>query len=457
LTETDNNENEINGSIHTDERRGLISTIKEAAENNQTWYKMGEGKQRQDKFVVENDDDQTWLTVYDLPHEDFLYNVDNTRILAAREQWEAKNPGKELNPVENESEIEGFLKENPTYSKTKTIELAENLQKSHYMKDPILIDEYGVAWNGNRRLAVVRMIHDETGESKYEKVPCCILRPGLTLREKKRIESRLQVEKTFKEEYGTIELRLQIRKYHREGESWEQITKNFGNKWKIRELQTNLEEINFVDKYLRTVGKPSDYDYISTKGSGSSKSGIEVFKIPFVHWRKSREELIGKHNEEGELVPGGEASNPDVTRFKKIETMWFQQLHNPKASHDTTREHGKVMSNEQARKDYEKNDPIFNNFVSMTTEMVNGVPKAYTLESLKKALENSQTAAAIIGKDIHAIAEAARKNLERIETNEVPRKNNDFKAVILEIEKEVKRINSEWDQNGVNESDGEDI
>ena len=157
------------------------------------------------------------------------------------------------------------------------------------------------------------------------------------------------------------------------------------------------------------------------------------------------------------MVPGGEASNPDVTRFKKIETMWFQQLHNPKASHDTTREHGKVMSNEQARKDYEKNDPIFNNFVSMTTEMVNGVPKAYTLESLKKALENSQTAAAIIGKDIHAIAEAARKNLERIETNEVPRKNNDFKAVILEIEKEVKRINSEWDQNGVNESDGEDI
>ena len=452
MTENNAGENEITDSINTDERKDLIRTMKEDAQNNETWYEMGEGKQRQDKFVVENDDDQTWLIVYDLPHKDFLYNVDNTRILAAREQWEAKNPGKELSPVENKDEIEEFLKENPTYSKTKTEELAEELQKSHYMKDPILIDEFGIAWNGNRRLAVVRMILDETSDSKYEKVPCCILRPGLTLKEKKRIESRLQVEKTFKEEYGTIELRLQIRKYHREGESWEQIAKNFGNKWKTNDLKTNLEEINFVDKYLRAVDKPSDYDYISSKGSGNNKSGIEVFKIPFIHWRKSREELIGKHDEDGKLIPGGEASSPDVNRFKKIEYMWFQQLHNPKASHDTTREHGKVMSNEQARKDYEKNDPIFTDYVSMTTQIVDGVVKAFTLESLKKASENSEIAAAIIGKDIHALAETARKNLEKIETNEVPRKNSDFKVIITEIEKEVKRINTEWGQNGTSQS-----
>ena len=132
--------------------------------------------------------------------------------------------------------------------------------------------------------------------------------------------------------------------------------------------------------------------------------------------------------------------------------MWFQQLHNPKASHDTTREHGKVMSHEQARKDYEKNDPIFTDYVSMTTQIVDGVVKAFTLESLKKASENSEIAAAIIGKDIHALAETARKNLEKIETNEVPRKNSDFKVIITEIEKEVKRINTEWGQNGTSQS-----
>ncbi len=455
MTETEINENGTNGLVNTDERRDLISTMKEAADNNQTWYNMGETR-RKDRFVVENDDDETWLTVYDLPHKDFLYNVENTRILAAREQWEAENPGKELSPVENKEVIEEFLKENPTYSKTKTKELAEELKKSHYMKDPVLIDEFGIAWNGNRRLAVVRMILDETGDSKYEKVPCCILRPGLTLKEKKRIESRLQVEKTFKEEYGTIELRLQIRKYHREGETWEQIAKNFGNKWKIKELKTNLEEINFVNKYLRAVNKSSDYDYISTKGSGSNRSGIEVFKIPFFHWRKSRDDLIGKHDEDGKVIPGEEASNPDVGYFKKNELMWFQQLHAAKASHDTTREHGKVMSNTQARKDYEKNDPVFTNYALMTTQNADGVTMAFTLEATKKALENTQSASAIIGKDVQAIAETARKNLERIENNEIPWKDSKFKAVITQIETEIKRINAEWEQNSTSQS-GEDI
>ena len=452
MTETDINENEVDDKINTDERKDLISTLEDEAKTNRTWYEMANGVQRQQMFVVEDDDDQTWLTVYKLSHKDFLYNIDNTRILAAREQWEAKNPGKELSPIDNKDVIEGFLKENPTYSKTRTDELAEDLKKNHYMKDPILIDEFGTVWNGNRRLAVTRMLLNDplTSNSKFEKVPCCILRPGLSLREKKRIESRLQVEKTFKEDYGTIELRLQIRKYLKDGESWEQIAKNFGNKWTVKELKTNLEEINFVDKYLRTVGKKSDYDYVSTKGEGHNKSGIEIFKVPFAQWRKSRERLIGKHDENGRIIKGAEVANPDVERFKKIELMWFQQLHSPKVSHDTTREHAKVMDNQQARKDYEKNDPVFTNFNSMATQTVGGVTKAFTPDALKKALENTQIASAVIGKDVNGIAENARKNLERIETSDVPRKNSDFKSIMTKIEEHVKRINSEWEKNGTN-------
>ena len=451
---------EIEGAenlINTDERRDLIEQMEQEAIRNETWRKMGEGNKRQDKFVVENDDDETWLTVYDLPHETFRYNVDNTRILAAREQWEAQHPGSELNPVENEGIIESFLKENPTYSKTRTEELAEDLKKPHYMKDPILIDEFGVIWNGNRRLAVARMLLAETNEDRFEKVPCCILRSGLTLQEKKRIESRLQVEKTFREEYGTIELRLQIRKWRRENETWEQIAKNFGNRWSVAVLKTNLEEINFVDKYLTRVQKPSDYDYISKKGAGSNKSGIEIFKVPFSHWKKDRTDLVGKHDENGQLIKDGEAANPDNNLFKKKETMWFQQLHNLNVSHDTVRDHGKVMDNEQARKEYEKNDEVFKKFVSMTTETVTiggkEIEKAFTTDEVKKAVQNSEIALTLVGKDIVGLANSALTNLEAIETSDVPRRNADFKEVIAGIETEITRINTEWDQDGVSESD----
>lgn len=443
--------------INTDERRDLISAMEASAIQNKTWKTMGEGNKRQDKFIVENDDDETWLTVYELPHHHFFYNVDNTRILDAREQWEAEHPGCTLDPIENEKIIEQFLRENPSYSSLKTAELADDLKKTHYMKDPILIDEYGIVWNGNRRLAVVRMLLDTTSEQKFEKVPCCILRSGLTLQEKKRIESRLQVEKTFKEEYGTIALRLQVRKWRREGETWEQIAKNFGNRWKTPELKKMLEEINFVDKYLRSAAqRPSDYWYISQKGAGGNKSGIEIFKVPFAHWKQSREDLVGKHDENGQAIAGEEASNPDPTRFKKIETMWFQQLHSPNVSNDTTRDHGKVMEHPQAKKEYEKNDELFKNFSTMTTETVSiggkDIPKAFSPEAVKKAVENSATAFTLIGKDINKLAETARKNLERIETDDVPRRNPEFKAIITEIETEITRINTEWEQDIVSQS-----
>ena len=83
-----------------------------------------------------------------------------------------------------------------------------------------------------------------------------------------------------------------------------QIAKNFGGTWSVAVLKTNLEEINFVDAYLTRVGRPSDYDYISKKGSGHQKSGIEIFKVPFSHWKKNREELVGKFDiDTNQLIP----------------------------------------------------------------------------------------------------------------------------------------------------------
>ena len=88
----------------------------------------------------------------------------------------------------------------------------------------------------------------------------------------------------------------------------------------------------------------------------------------------------------------------------------------------------------------------------MTTETVTvagkEIEKAFTQEAIKKAVENSESAFTLIGKDIKKLAELALTNLQRIETNEVPRRNSDFKTVITDIEVEVTRINTEWDQEG---------
>ena len=60
---------------------------------------------------------------------------------------------------------------------------------------------------------------------------------------------------------------------------------------------------------------------------------------------------------------------------------------------------------------------------------------AFTLESTQESFRKlSGLHLPIIGKDVHAFAETARKNLEKIENNEVPRKNSNFKAILTDIE-----------------------
>ena len=251
----------------TDERTSYIKKLEPIIGESPAsdFDKTDSGQTREEKFPVKDGEKDRDLMVYRLPHmaedgtQGFLYNVNNTRIIAAKEQWEEAHPGEILDPIKHVKEIEGFLTQNPTYGASTTEELKSGeggIDGPNYLTDPILIDHTGVVWNGNRRLAILRSLitgKDRDGSSTYkphyDKVPVCILSGNnqLNFDELKTLEGKLQIKKTFKQEYGTLELRCEIRRARKAGNSWGKIKKNFGDKYSEAELNKMEALINFVD------------------------------------------------------------------------------------------------------------------------------------------------------------------------------------------------------------------
>ena len=90
------------------------------------------GTDRTFRLAIRDDDTEEDLFVYLMDHKDFWYNVDNTRIIASREQWEAKE-GKILDAINDVETIEDFLLNNPDYGDKTTEELRNDIKKPLYL------------------------------------------------------------------------------------------------------------------------------------------------------------------------------------------------------------------------------------------------------------------------------------------------------------------------------------
>ena len=88
------------------------------------------GTERTFRLAIRDDDTEEDLFVYMMDHKDFWYNVDNTRIIASREQWEAKE-GKILDAINDVEVIEDFLLNNPDYGDKTTEELADKIDRMY--------------------------------------------------------------------------------------------------------------------------------------------------------------------------------------------------------------------------------------------------------------------------------------------------------------------------------------
>ena len=406
----------------TDKRIQMIKALTDSASPEKTT----KGTDKTHPYPVRDDDVTEDLFVYSLPHKEFHYNVDNTRILSQRWQWESENPGKLLNPIDNVDDIEKMLLDNPAYGDTTTEDLTKSIKGRAYLKEPILISEDGVVWNGNRRLAIVRKLLKDEYDVRYEKVPVCILE-HLDHNELKALEGRLQVKKTYKAEYGTIDLRCRIEQARQQNRTWEQIETELGKP--IDKLKKMQRELGLVNTWMDNLGRGTDYKL-------AQKTGVEIFVTAETNLKV----------EQDALMPEGPNAQQDPVEFGKIQMAWLQNLSLPDANHDNIRKFRDIMLDTEARAEYLTNDNVHKNYTTLTekTITVDGFQRSAVFDpaELAATVKNRDAAYTIVeSKEPDKKAAKSLQLLESIRDDKIDANMSaDFKTTIDNIKNRITKI-----------------
>ena len=393
--------------------------------------KTTQGTDRTWPVDIKSETDTKDLYVYQIKHEDLWYNIENTRFLSQKEKLEFQKK-RLLDARKDIDDLEDFLLHNPSYGDQTTKEITASI-RAEGVRDPLIISEDGVVWNGNRRLSVVKWLLKHEYDSKYEYVPVVRL-PSLEYNELKDLEGRLQIKKLYKQDYGTIEIRCRVRQAQ-DRDKWpmDKIAHSFGDRFKESELKIFVEEINVIDEYLRRVNREKDYEYIYTKG-GKKKGGAEIFITATSAIR--REEKILKNNQ---------------TELNKIKTLYFQQVHQPNVSHDTVRIFRDIMTDKQSRTEFLQNSDTYKNHSKLTKTLVKGkdgknIEQTFHVDQLRKEENNRIATQPFLGakaKDPKKFVENALRELNRIELSRVPKNNKVFKDTLQKIREKLEKLEKE--------------
>jgi len=380
---------------------------------------------------IKSETDTNDLFVYRIDHKDLWYNIENTRFLSQKEKLEF-DKGRTLDPLKDIKDIENFLLNNPSYGDQTTKEITNSI-RAEGVRDPLIISEDGVVWNGNRRLAVVKWLLKNEYHAKYEYVPVVRL-PSLNYNELKDLEGRLQIKKLYKQEYGTIEIRCRVRQAQ-DRDKWqiEKIKHSFGDRYDNSQLKKFVDEINVMDEYLVRINREKDYTYIYTKGD-NRKGGAEIFVTATSAIRSEEKKL---KNNQKELT--------------KIKTLYFQQLHQPKVTHDSIRTFRDIMTDKQSRSEFLQNSDTYKDHTNLTKTLVKGkdgkdIEQAFTVEQLRKEDDNRTASSSFTGakaKDPKVFANKALRELNRIELSRIPKNNKVFKDILQQIREKLEKLEKE--------------
>jgi len=229
------------------------------------------------------------LDVYRLPSKLLIFNIGNGR-LAAELMAEEKKLGRKLDTTKPDDVqvIRRLLLEQNT-DETKV--LREDLKKNGQLEAGIITFD-GAVINANRRMAIFQMLHDETGEERFEYLNVARLPRGVDERDLWKIEAKLQFGRDFRLEYGPVNELLKIRTGKQSGLNEKQISDALAGRYSEKDVVEKLEILKLIDSYLHFIGKLGEYKIIqeervvekfnSLQGSVVSalKRGVQKAEIP---------------------------------------------------------------------------------------------------------------------------------------------------------------------------------
>ena len=328
-----------------------------------------------------------------------------------------------LNPEKPETQefIHKILLTDKLYSKGAVKRLMEDLDKTS-QRDPVIISCDGTIWNGNRRISVMKSMYKETGDQKWTRVKGVFL-PELNKKDLKKLEHRLQLAPTFKEEYDSITLLLDCRKMYRdEGWTLKELENSFNRRYKVKKIEGFIKQIDLIDEYLTRIGHTGNYPFLGEKGA-------EFFTNVQAHLENEKKKF------------GTSEANRD-----KMTTMFFAARGGKDSTYMDARYLSRILLSPKTRDTYLAKSSIYNNYAEYTKPDKDGREKAFSKEIADGVVSSiKSTYAELMAISVDTPTDLAEKALEKlndIKEDKLERDDSVFLEKIDQIESRLTRLRS---------------
>lgn len=196
------------------------------------------------------------LPVYRLPTALLAFNIRNGRF-AAELKAKEHQLRRMLDPVvpDDEQVIQDLL---INLDRGATDLLKQDI-RAIGQTDPGIITHDGFVINGNRRLAILHVLHAEDGTGRFEYLEVVRLPPDVSEKDLWRIEAGLQLSRDKRLEYGPVNDLLKIREGLIAGLTPEEIAAALYGVEGPEEIKAKDERLKLIDSYLGYVGEPGAY------------------------------------------------------------------------------------------------------------------------------------------------------------------------------------------------------
>ena len=145
-------------------------------------------------------------------------------------------------------------------------DLLKEFKGGKHQTEPLIITHTGVVVNGNRRLCAWRDLYYNNSQ-KYDHfsfVTAVVLPPECDEEEIRKLEKKLQIEKSLKAEYKWHSKAMMMREEQKAGVPLSTIAKTYGD-LSIKEVKLQLEALELAEDYLISIGQKDIWSRVNTQ------------------------------------------------------------------------------------------------------------------------------------------------------------------------------------------------
>jgi len=234
-----------------------------------------DNKTRLDKFIKENlnnEEKQVFpitlkgqkklLKVYKLPIRYLFYNIRNGRFAAEYAEL-VKREGGVLQPEESKDaeKIKNMLLDLDKIETKRTY----NDIKIRGQWNPGVITEDGYVVDGNRRMAILSQLFDDTGQEEWKYLLVARLEEPISAEDLWKLEAGIQLGKDEIVRYGPVNELLKLKEGIDAGLSKREIIKTLYGYEKEEEIEEKLNRLDLIEQYLKFFGIPKKYSKVKKR------------------------------------------------------------------------------------------------------------------------------------------------------------------------------------------------